>query len=173
MVDGAGAGTVAEGGPLHGLDPKGRQFKACPKCGLTKPATSQNFPTKPSKSKRWRGRRVLTSWCRRCVTASRSEEAKAKNRLRRYELSVSEFELLKAGGVCQICGRPYVQKRHHRQEPVVDHDHLTGKIRGVICRACNIGLGYSHDDPKILEAAAAYLMGSGPGNVSVHSTEVG
>ena len=37
------------------------------------------------------------------------------------------------------------------------HDHTTGKIRGVICSACNIGIGHFDDDPDRLIRAAAYL----------------
>lgn len=40
---------------------------------------------------------------------------------------------------------------------VLDHDHKTGKIRAVLCRRCNIGLGYFSDDIKKLEAAVDYV----------------
>ena len=39
----------------------------------------------------------------------------------------------------------------------VDHDHETGKVRGLICHLCNIGLGSFHDDPELLENAAKYI----------------
>jgi hypothetical protein len=38
-----------------------------------------------------------------------------------------------------------------------DHDHVTGRLRGIVCRACNTGLAMFRDDPRKMEAAAAYI----------------
>lgn len=58
--------------------------------------------------------------------------------------------LTDADGECSICEYPMTP-------PGVDHDHETGKVRGLICRKCNTGLGMFRDDPLILERAANYL----------------
>jgi len=39
----------------------------------------------------------------------------------------------------------------------IDHDHTTGKIRGLLCRSCNLGLGFFHDDQQNLLKAVWYL----------------
>lgn len=39
----------------------------------------------------------------------------------------------------------------------VDHNHKTGKVRGLLCRRCNQALGKLEDDPALFEAAATYL----------------
>ncbi len=54
------------------------------------------------------------------------------------------------GGRCAICNRVLVEKH-------LDHDHVTGLTRAVLCRGCNHMLGNAQDDPDRLEAGAAYL----------------
>jgi hypothetical protein len=55
-------------------------------------------------------------------------------------------------GRCAICER-------HPEDGVlrVDHDHSTGKIRGLLCRHCNLALGNMRDDVSLLRKAIAYL----------------
>jgi hypothetical protein len=52
-------------------------------------------------------------------------------------------------GLCAVC----------RQKPAVqvNHDHMTGKVRGILCDGCNGGLGAFNEDPELLERAAQYL----------------
>lgn len=56
------------------------------------------------------------------------------------------------GGRCPICGGEVTVFDSH-----VDHCHATGKVRGVLCRQCNIGLGHFHDDPAALRRAADFI----------------
>ena len=73
---------------------------------------------------------------------------------RRYGISRAEYDALlaKQGGACAICGM-----RPKKERLCVDHCHLTGMIRGLLCRHCNLALGYLKDDQASLIAALAYL----------------
>lgn len=75
------------------------------------------------------------------------------NRRIKYNLTKQEFsDLISRYSVCAICGRPPVKRRL-----CIDHDHVTGKIRGLLCNSCNRMLGYGKDDPVVLRLAADYL----------------
>ena len=70
---------------------------------------------------------------------------------KRYGIGADEVATLIArqGGVCAICGR---ENPEH-----VDHDHVSGRIRGVLCFNCNGGLGQFGDDIERLTQAIEYL----------------
>jgi hypothetical protein len=72
-----------------------------------------------------------------------------------YGITIEQFEAMLAsqGGRCAICRRPFPSGF----DTHVDHDHATGRVRGVLCGACNNGLGRFGDDPTVLRRAARYL----------------
>lgn len=74
---------------------------------------------------------------------------------RTYGLTLEQYAAMveAQGGVCAICGKPPPGKF-----PLcVDHDHDTGRIRGLLCNPCNSLMGRWGDDAEILMAAARYL----------------
>jgi hypothetical protein len=97
--------------------------------------------------------------------ARQRERSKAKNMTPRgkdyrlkylYGIPLAEYERLRARqhNACAICGRaPDGALR-------VDHDHRTGRVRGLLCNKCNIGLGLLGDDRESLTRAIAYLDSS-------------
>lgn len=76
----------------------------------------------------------------------------------KYGITGDEWDALMAtqGGRCAICGGT-----HHRGNGWhTDHDHDTGKVRGILCHHCNVGIGCFQDNPAGLIAAAEYLRTS-------------
>jgi hypothetical protein len=63
--------------------------------------------------------------------------------------------LIAQGGGCGICGSP--EPRTRRGAWHVDHDHVTGVIRGILCHYCNVGIGQFGDDADRLRKAVQYL----------------
>lgn len=123
--------------------------KRCPDCGGQKPL--EEFPRHHAYPD---GRFV---YCKRCHNA-RNRASKQRNggarryHLRaRYGLEPSDVEALIArqGGLCAACRRPAAEQ--------VDHDHRTGRVRGILCLRCNAALGAFKDDPVRIQRAIAYL----------------
>lgn len=75
-----------------------------------------------------------------------------------YGIELADYEALleQQSGVCAICGSSPQDRRGHRHL-VVDHDHLTGAVRGLLCQSCNRGIGALGDDPLLVERALRYL----------------
>lgn len=71
--------------------------------------------------------------------------------VRKYQMTVDEFDQLSRsqGNACAICSRP--------RKLVVDHCHITGRVRGLLCRSCNSALGVFGDNAGGLEKAIEYL----------------
>lgn len=112
------------------------------------------------------------SLCRPCDIIRRSQSKTFDTRkeyardhaLRsKYGMSLEEFHgwWIVFRGKCGICECELKASEPRRGQPldvaVVDHDHKTGQIRGLLCNACNKGLGLFKDNPEILENARRYL----------------
>jgi hypothetical protein len=77
------------------------------------------------------------------------------NLKRNHDMTKKDYEnmLVIQNNVCAICGKPNKQKRRL----CVDHDHKTGKVRGLLCVDCNVCLGNANDDIEILKNMIDYL----------------
>jgi hypothetical protein len=75
--------------------------------------------------------------------------------LKKYGLSSEKYNILLDSqfGKCAICGNDNGGKYLH-----VDHDHVTGKVRGLLCSECNHGLGNFRDDSELIKKAELYLI---------------
>lgn len=144
--------------------------KTCTKCGESK---SSDLFYRP-KAKKYH------NWCRACRSshsrnwANKNRErvreyakdyyqkrrdtcikAARRFRLRRQGFTPEQYDelMVKQNGVCAICG-----KKQSDRLLAADHDHATGKLRGLLCMKCNAALGLFFDDIKIMARAIGYLM---------------
>jgi hypothetical protein len=78
-----------------------------------------------------------------------------RRRQRDYGLTKGDVEAILASQQhrCAICGNGFKDSKDCN----LDHDHVTSKVRGFLCRRCNGALGGFHDNPVLLENAADYL----------------
>jgi hypothetical protein len=120
------------------------ELLSCTKCKTDKPATAEYFPLHNKK------RNGLDSWCRTC--RSKYWNANCRGAYRNAITDEALADLKATVMQCVICG--------NEEKLVVDHDHQTGKVRGLLCNHCNRGLGHFKDDPMLLEFAAQYLYAS-------------
>ena len=76
-------------------------------------------------------------------------------RIRKYGITVEDYEamVLKTEGCCYICDSPPPPTKSNS----IDHDHKTGKVRGILCHRCNTALGLLEDSVATLKRAITYL----------------
>lgn len=130
--------------------------KACTRCGHSKPLFEFG--------KDARNKNGLKAECKACARAyANSRPRENINRIameghfrRSYGLTQEALRGMKEAvrHCCEICG-----ERVSRL--VVDHNHATGEVRGMLCTSCNSGIGQLKDSPSVLEAALAYLTSRG------------
>jgi len=124
--------------------------KICTKCAVEKSIKEFSFS------------RGYAQWCKEChreaARVSSKKRTPEQNREKHlkitYNLTAEEFTymVMEQGGVCAICQNPATSSL------VVDHDHTTGGVRGLLCQKCNSGIGFLGDSLSTLERAVAYLQ---------------
>lgn len=83
---------------------------------------------------------------------SKANDARLVRRLKAFGVGIEWYRSQPQS--CGICGasEPSGNGRWH-----IDHNHVTGKVRGLLCHHCNVGIGCLRDDPKILLAALRWI----------------
>lgn len=126
--------------------------KQCTNCKVSQPLS--NF-WKSSK-KRKDGSQTYLHHCKKCSSIKSSIQMRKSN-FKKYGITeqIYEEERKKQNFSCLICNQ------HEDTEFLgklnVDHDHKTGKYRGLLCTNCNHGLGKFLDNPELLKKAIEYL----------------
>ena len=160
-------------------------MKRCKKCGLAKPLKDfpddrnrpdRKFPYCLECHRQYQAARIAAEGpeeraARKALERARYWEwrkadlegsgaiIRAKAQLRRYGLTPDDYSAMldAQGGTCALahCDQTPTDDRHGRLH--VDHDHVTGAIRGLVCFAHNAMLGHAKDDATALADGIAYL----------------
>lgn len=103
---------------------------------------------------RWK-RGYSQEWCK-----NHSEDIRNKRLQKLYGMSQNDYNtmLYEQEDRCAICG---ISIEDLCGNLIIDHDHITGKVRGLLCTSCNLGLGWFKDDIVRLEKAKSYLVLTG------------
>jgi len=138
--------------------------KTCYKCKVEQPR--DNF------TKDWSRKDGLYSLCKGCAAAKSSKIYKnnqESENVRRYEarvkaeygITVEQKDLIfrEQGEVCAVCKSPSVRRRVRGRDQTwpIDHDHKTGKVRGILCSPCNMVLGLVGDSEQVLLSMVDYI----------------
>lgn len=140
--------------------------KKCSRCGEVKPTTE--FARHKNNGK-W----GFYSYCKACVNKKAKKyrrENPEKHRIierkhelkKQYGLTIEDVErmLKNQNYKCAICGKEiflHGSSMDKNKIAHVDHDHETGKVRGLLCNDCNRGIGLLKDNPMFLANAIKYL----------------
>lgn len=129
-------------------------FKRCSNCGETKPQSEFNRETKSKDG--------YKRHCRECTSAYfKMWSADNKGRIRAYKLkaefgiSAEQYQelLTRQHGACAICREACPTGNHL----CVDHSHVTGTVRGLLCIRCNTGIGSFKESVSRMLDAVEYL----------------
>lgn len=136
------------------------EHKSCSKCGKIKPV-DKFVRRKFSPSGNW----GYTSWCKSCRNKKAKDDWKDGSirdsvYKRKFGITLDDYDkMLEAQeGRCAICNTKDLTghgKKHGRFS--VDHDHVTGEVRGLLCHPCNVGLGSFKDNTEFMMNAIRYL----------------
>lgn len=96
--------------------------------------------------------------CRKDPRASGQAQARERRRtLRKYGLTQQDWDQMVARqrGRCAVC--PTAEPGGRGESWHIDHDHVTGQVRGLLCQRCNLGISMLGDSPDLMRAALRYV----------------
>jgi len=134
----------------------------CNKCGQNKSAESFSRDRGCA-----RGRRYTCKQCSNAKWRGKVDPgARGRYLKKKYGITLDDYQKLifKQNGVCAICQEPgEPRKGGHRAKDCtplyIDHSHVDGSVRGLLCHKCNVAIGLLRDDPSRIDRASAYVRG--------------
>jgi hypothetical protein len=121
---------------------------------------SANPELERQKLREWREKNPKKTAAQRQRTYRRTFAGRARN-WKRHGINIEGAvrALESHGGRCESCGSGHVSRK--KIGWIIDHDHSSGRIRGVICNSCNVILGMARDSSEHLQKVIAYLARTG------------
>lgn len=134
---------------------KKKAQKAAQQRAWRKANPARNAATNRAAGRRWR--EANPDKVRERAKAKSPEKVRASNLKKNYGISLEQFAAMHAAqqGRCAVCGNEIAPRGKSTH---VDHDHTTGKVRALLCHACNTGLGLFKDSADRLLLAAKYVL---------------
>jgi len=139
-------------------------MKKCPKCN--RDLETSNFHKSSIRND------GLQLWCKECGLAHKKyayhttrkmpvRMLSRETQLRKYGLSIKDYDelLYSQDGKCDICKRVPTKGGNQfvKNFLVIDHDHSNGKVRGLLCSECNLGISKFEENEQFLLNAIKYL----------------
>ena len=137
--------------------------RKCKKCGQTKDLETGFYLTGRKNDKPDARHYTCKDCTKKRVSARHKQDPTAYRRAhlkRKYGITIEEYdEMVKLqNSSCAICGCKEPGGKHDNQHWFVDHDHVTGKVRDLLCFDCNIVLGIIKDSPEHLGRMITYIL---------------
>ena len=97
--------------------------------------------------------------CKSCSHTVTAEYIRSTYKFKKYSIDQEQYNelLVKQGDACAICKTSFDDNTTTR----IDHDHITGEVRGLLCHYCNVGLGHFKDNIEFLTESIKYLKTNG------------
>jgi hypothetical protein len=127
-------------------------------CQQTREQPQKNFMTREQRAE------YNKHYRKRCAAKEKAyrntperQLAEMTDNLRQYGITFDEYKVMwiEQGGCCGICGK---HQNEFDKALGVDHCHSSNKVRGLLCKSCNLAIGHLKDDVMLLDKAKEYLL---------------
>lgn len=154
---------LCRGAKVYKIETPKEGYKICNECKDELPATPEYFHRRTSSLCGIRGT------CKKCLSKNVNKKEKAKQYIithkkeresarikRNHNLSLNEYNIMleKQNNNCCICGETLKTGSGGR---AIDHCHISGRIRGIVCQPCNVTMGLLKENTETLQSMITYL----------------
>jgi hypothetical protein len=148
--------------------------RICKRCGVKRPIIDFHivkecldgrrpvckFCIRKQQKKRYDGNAEFARARQRKYNAHNPQVMRKINLKKKYGITLEQYNtmFIFQGGVCLVCGQSEIVTRLGKiKNLAIDHNHVTGKIRGLLCQKCNQALGLLNDNPVIIKSLLKYI----------------